>query len=80
MGKIALIVLFVVALVCWLRYKATKRSHARGSVAGRGDEVDTMVSCARCGVYLPRSDALSGASGKFYCDPGHRALAHDDPA
>ena len=80
MGKIALIGLIVVALVCWLRYKATGRSHNSDPVADRNGDVDTMVSCARCGVHLPRAEALPGASGNVYCDASHRALAQDDPA
>ena len=79
MGKIALIGLIMVALVCWLRYKATRRSPDHGPKAGRSGDVDIMISCAHCGVHLPRSEALPGASGKGYCDADHRALAQDEP-
>ena len=32
-----------------------------------------MVACCRCGVYLPRADAVLDAdSGQAYCGPEHR--------
>jgi uncharacterized protein len=31
---------------------------------------ETMVRCARCGVYLPREDAVTSAAGLTCGDPG----------
>ena len=31
---------------------------------------ETMVRCARCGVYLPRADATPGPAGLTCGDPG----------
>ena len=31
-----------------------------------------MVSCPECGVHLPRTDALPGPDGRFYCCNEHR--------
>jgi uncharacterized protein len=39
-----------------------------------------MLSCAHCGVHLPRDEALPGRGGVF-CDAAHRAAyeqAHPD--
>ena len=30
-----------------------------------------MVSCARCGLYLPRADSLIGDDGALYCSREH---------
>ena len=67
-----LIVLAVIALVLWL-----VRSGRRTSVPGRGaakppPALEEMVSCARCGLHLPRSEALPGRGGLF-CSAVHRA-------
>lgn len=34
-----------------------------------------MVSCPVCGVHLPRSEAVPGASGILYCSNEHRLRA-----
>jgi uncharacterized protein len=34
---------------------------------------EDMVSCAQCGVHLPRSEALPGRGGVF-CSEAHRGL------
>lgn len=31
-----------------------------------------MVACARCGVHLPRDEALADAGGQLYCSAAHR--------
>ncbi len=80
MGKLALIALIVVALIFWLRFKATARERHPGPPAGSDADFAAMVRCAQCGVHLPGADASTGASGKVYCDPSHRTLARDDPA
>lgn len=33
-----------------------------------------MLSCVRCGLHLPRSDAFLDDSGRAYCGPEHRRL------
>lgn len=32
-----------------------------------------MVRCPVCSVHLPRTEALTGASGRLYCTHEHRA-------
>ena len=69
MGRIILLV--VVALVAYLVIKALARSRRRPD-AGHGMP-ERMVSCVRCGVHLPQSEALEEA-GNFYCSEAHRRL------
>jgi uncharacterized protein len=33
---------------------------------------EAMVDCARCGLHLPASEALSDAAGQRYCCAEHR--------
>ena len=63
-----LVILAVVVLVLWLaragRGKPVRRTPP--------DRIEEMVRCARCGVHLPRSEALPGRGG-LYCGEAHRA-------
>lgn len=37
---------------------------------------EAMVRCARCGVHLPRSEAVADG-GELYCGAAHRQAARD---
>ena len=39
---------------------------------------EEIVACAHCGMHLPKSEAVSGAS-EWFCGPAHR-LAHQKDA
>ncbi len=68
----ALIVALAVALLLWLLFGRGRRSS--GDEASRRSEqgqVESMVTCAQCGVHLPRTDALA-ARGLHYCSAEHR--------
>jgi uncharacterized protein len=63
----------VVLLVLWIARAARRR--VGGSRDGSPPSPRTredMVACSRCGVHLPRSEALPGRGGLF-CSEGHRA-------
>jgi uncharacterized protein len=69
-----LIIAAAVLVLLWLLFgrsarsgKAAPRSRGR---RGEGD-AEAMVSCAHCGVHLPRSEALA-ARGLHYCSVAHR--------
>jgi uncharacterized protein len=34
-----------------------------------------MVACAQCGLHLPKSEALPGTRGDWYCCKEHRQRA-----
>ncbi len=49
--------------------KAKRRAGTSDRGAPREPQVETMVRCARCGVYLPRADATPGPAGLTCGDP-----------
>jgi uncharacterized protein len=70
MGRLLLIVAIVIA-VLWLLRRAlagprNTGSQSPGASGGSGD----LVSCAHCGVNLPRDEARS-AGGRHYCSEEH---------
>jgi uncharacterized protein len=48
--------------------KARSRNRAATPAPAAGTEAQTMVRCARCGVFLPRSDASLVAGGYTCAD------------
>ena len=68
MGRIILLILIAFAIYwlfrSFLRSQA-KRDEAPPPAAG-GPEVEDMVTCTRCGVNLPRSEARLEA-GQYIC-------------
>jgi hypothetical protein len=49
--------------------QAKRRSGAPGRGAPPAPSAETMVRCARCGVYLPQKDAKAGPAGLTCGDP-----------
>ena len=49
--------------------KAKRRSGTAGRDRASATPAETMVRCARCGVYLPRQDATPGPLGLTCGDP-----------
>jgi uncharacterized protein len=71
MGRFLVLVVLVIAAV-WLLKRAlagAKRPEVAQKPAVEGD----LVSCARCGVHLPRAEA-SAASERLYCSEEHARL------
>lgn len=66
-----LLVIAVIVLVLWLA-RAARRAPERTGAPKRPAALEDMVSCAHCGVHLPRSEALPGRGGLF-CGAAHRA-------
>lgn len=75
MGKYLLLVLVVVAVLMVLRAagqaKQRRAAGARHQPGARSQAGEAMVSCALCGVNLPRSEAI-GAGERAYCCEEHR--------
>ncbi|MBI4293273.1 MAG: hypothetical protein HY661_17495 [Betaproteobacteria bacterium] len=72
-GKIILFLVLAVAAYLFIRgAMRTKRGDTR---ADRHAETpaENMKACARCGVNLPRSEALE-ADGNYFCSEEHRRL------
>ena len=73
MAKLALLLLAVVAVVLWLRFKAGDlKSRAKQRP---GPTVARMVICMECSVHLPATEALCDNSGRFFCCEAHRSAA-----
>jgi len=68
MGKLIfwLVVAFVIMFA--LRLVGAAKAKRRDSARPRSDgaQIESMVRCVRCGIFLPRSDALP-APGGFRC-------------
>jgi uncharacterized protein len=68
MGKVVFWIVVVFVLLLGLRLFNAGKAKRRAQDAGR-TKVETMVRCAKCGVFLPQADARPLADG-FVCDPG----------
>jgi uncharacterized protein len=64
-----LLFLLAIIVVVYLLLRSLRRGAPRqDDVSASAEE---MVRCARCGVHLPKSEAIL-ADGKFYCCDAHR--------
>lgn len=72
MGRILFFVLLAIAV--YVLWKSLRRQSSAGDSAVRRTDASpaqAMVSCAHCGLHVPRSDALP-AGDRFYCCEEHR--------
>ncbi len=69
MTKIVVVILVTVLVVYMLRRMADKRIQPPKTNAKK--PVEDMVRCQKCGVNLPRSEAIL-SQGRFYCCDEHR--------
>lgn len=68
-----LLVLIVVVVGLWLMLRGRDRPTSESGRARRGRPAsETMVTCAHCGVHLPRPEALTDAAGRPFCSDAHR--------
>jgi uncharacterized protein len=70
MGRLLVLVVIVVAAV-WLLKRAL--APRQPGVAQKPPVEGDLVSCARCGVHLPRAEARSVAE-RLYCSEEHARL------
>ena len=68
MGRFIFWLLLALGLVLWWR----SRSARRASPAQTQAVPQAMVACLRCGVHLPRADAVVDARGRSFCGVDHR--------
>lgn len=59
-------IIVIVALVYWLIKSYGRQLPKKDESPATQD----MVSCAHCGVHLPKSESLS-VDGKYYCSKAH---------
>ena len=68
--KFALLILAVLALL-WLLRGARQRVRPPVQKPGPAASPQPMLTCAQCGLHLPRDEALPGRGGVF-CGEAHR--------
>ncbi|WP_415034627.1 PP0621 family protein [Azonexus sp.] len=68
------LLLLLVIWVVWWAWHAPRRpgSRPRAQKPPQKEGEEKMLACARCGVYLPASEALPGPQGQYFCSPQHR--------
>lgn len=71
MGKIFLFVVLALVAYAFIKAAARQRRAPPPGTAGAEKAPERMVSCMRCGVNLPQSEAVQG-DGAFYCCDEHR--------
>ena len=75
-----LIIAIAIGLLLWLLFgRGTRNGKApRNAKRGPHGGTEEMVTCAQCGVHLPRSEALAARS-LHYCSAAHRDAPGDAP-
>jgi uncharacterized protein len=71
MGRL-LVIILVVVLAVWLIRRALS-GPSKDATPKPSGEMGDLVSCARCGVHLPRAEARA-AGGRLYCGEEHARL------
>ena len=83
MGRLILIGV-VVVLVVWLLKRALAGPNSAKPPEQAGELKGDLVSCAQCGVNLPKGEAyaasgvLPTAGGRYYCSEEHWRLGPKD--
>ena len=72
MGRVVVLILLVV-LAVWLIRRALRRPHSDKDPSRKTEVQRELVSCAHCGMHLPRSEARQ-AEGALYCSEEHARL------
>ena len=71
MGRLIVLILLVV-LAVWAIRRAIRASRTVNP-SNKSTIQQDLVSCARCGVHLPRNEARE-AGGRLYCGEEHARL------
>ena len=71
MARFVVLVALVLVAV-WLLRRALRRLD--GGEAGGERAPGELVSCAHCGMHLPRPEARAAADGRLYCSDEHARL------
>jgi uncharacterized protein len=69
MSKVIFWIVVVFAVLFGLRLLNTAKARRRDATPPAPPAAETMVRCARCGVFLPRAEALPGPGGMTCADP-----------
>jgi uncharacterized protein len=72
MGRLLVLVVLVVAAV-WLVRRALRGPAPKPDIQAKPAVEGELVSCARCGMHLPRAEARA-AGERLYCSEEHARL------
>ena len=72
MGRLIVLLLLAVVAIWYLR-RVVRRFEGEERDGRGGTAVPDLVSCARCGVHVPRPEARE-AGGALYCSDEHARL------
>jgi uncharacterized protein len=67
-----LLLLLVVGVAVWLFRAKRRMPGPKAAPPPVPAQPQTMLACARCGLHLPRADALFDPAGRPYCVEAHR--------
>lgn len=76
MGRIAFFLLLGIAVYLLWR-SLQRRDSRRGPSATRDPAPQAIVSCAKCGLHVPRQEALL-LGDRYFCCEEHRRTASSD--
>lgn len=79
MTRIVLLIVAVLVFFWLLRRALAGRRKGGVKAPPPPAQAPELVACARCGVHLPKGEAVAaqdeaGAEMRFYCGPEHRRL------
>lgn len=61
------------AVVSWIKRLKSGHSNSQGTPRNSSENrPETMRQCARCGTYIPVSEAVTDGSGAIFCCEEHR--------
>lgn len=74
MGRVLFFAILIGLVAWWLFARIGRTGGAKGGrQRGAPPDAQEMVACARCGVHLPRGDAVAEGAATYCCDE-HRRL------
>ena len=72
MKLLVLLAVLVIAYLVWRSARVHRRDAGKPRPGAPAAGPVEMVSCPECGLHLPKTDALPGPDGRFYCCNEHR--------
>ena len=78
MGKLITFIALAFVVVWLLKRALARMTGEAGKITPRPEIQGDLVSCARCGLHLPRSEARESA-GALYCSDEHARLGRAAP-
>jgi uncharacterized protein len=73
--KFLLWLVIAILVVAWLKKTSKVKVADKAAAEGRTSEGgERMICCARCGVFVPVSESVTGFAGQAFCSEEHRRL------